>query len=155
MSGANAIGLSQMPAKTENNRRTERNVAVSLEQPACLRKWSTRLWRNFRSEWRHALRQVVDTLNILSAWLWYCEYEFGPKKRKFYNTTNDNFELCDAKSQRPANGDVENCWGYTTMSHRWFSLTHDLVSKRLSPLFIGAKNGNFWQHFHLEIRGKA
>ena len=87
MSGANAIGLSQMPAKTENNRRTERNVAVSLEQPACLRKWSTRLWRNFRSEWRHALRQVVDTLNILSAWLWYCEYEFGPKKRKFYNTT--------------------------------------------------------------------
>jgi len=39
MSVENAVGLSKMPFETENNRRTERNVAVNLEQPAARTDW--------------------------------------------------------------------------------------------------------------------
>ena len=62
-------------------------------------------------------------------------YFSGAKKRKFYKGTNQHFLICHVNSQKPANDDWGNYWGY--MSHRRFSLTHVLILGKIHRLYRG------------------
>jgi len=73
------------------------------------------------------------------------------KKGTFYSGAIGHVLLCFLNSQKLANGDQENYWGY--MLHSGFSLTQILVLGEHPHFFAGGKTLNFRQNFrqHLEL----
>jgi len=71
----------------------------------------------------------------------------GAKKTNIYNGANGHFLLCRTDSQKPANGERVKLLGMGYMSHRWFSLTHGLVSWDPPQFLQAAKKLQFWAKF--------